>query len=284
MRKKLSMWVLIILCVVLAMLLGRAYFLQDDLIFPRTKEIYRTPADAPFGWAYEDVYVDVNGFKTHGWLVPLDGARGFALFSHGNAGNIADRLESIQLLRRMGFSVLAYDYGGYGYSEGHPSQERIYADAEAMWRYLTEERGVEPDAIVIFGRSLGGAAAAHLATKAKAAAVILESTFTSIPDVVRSLPLGSVLALGIRHHLPSIEKMKDIHSPLLMIHSKEDDIIPYALGRRLYEAANAPKTFFEIRGGHNEGFVLSMDSYMEAWDDFLRDILPRIPDMQDMSN
>ena len=109
MRKKMSMWILVVLLLVLVLLLGRAYFLQDALIFPLTKDIYRTPADMPFNWEYEEVFVDVDGEKTHGWLVPLDNARGFALFSHGNAGNIADRLESIQLLRRMGFSVLAYD-------------------------------------------------------------------------------------------------------------------------------------------------------------------------------
>ncbi|MCK5863490.1 MAG: alpha/beta fold hydrolase, partial [Candidatus Hydrogenedentes bacterium] len=207
MRKKMSMWLLILLTLVFILLLGRAYFFQDDLIFPRTSAVYRNPADAPFLWDYEDIYVDVKGEKTHGWLIPLEGARGFVLFSHGNAGNIADRLESIQLLRDMGFSVLAYDYGGYGYSEGRPSEDRIYADAEGMWQYLTETRGIAPGNIVIFGRSLGGAAAAHLATKAQAAAVILESTFTSIPDVVRTLPLGSLLALCIRHELPSIEKV-----------------------------------------------------------------------------
>ena len=275
MRKKASMWILVILLSVLGVLLGRAYFLQDDLIFPRTRDIYRTPADSPFNWEYQDVFVDVNGEKTHGWLVPLENARGFALFSHGNAGNIADRLESIQLLRRMGFSVLAYDYGGYGKSEGRPSEKRVYADVEAMWKYLTEDYGVNPDQVVIFGRSLGGAAAAHLASKVQPAAVVLESTFTSIPDVVRSLPLGFLLAPCIRHRLPSIEKVSQIHAPLLVIHSQTDDVIPYALGRELYETANSPKTFFEIHGGHNEGFVLSMDSYIEAWDEFLKDILPR---------
>jgi fermentation-respiration switch protein FrsA (DUF1100 family) len=269
------MWILIVLVIALALLLGRVYFLQDDLIFPLSRDINRTPGDAPFNWEYKDVYVDVNGMKTHGWLVPLENARGYALFSHGNAGNIADRLESIQLLRRMGFSVLGYDYGGYGYSEGHPSEKRIYADVEAMWQYLTGELGVAPDKIVIFGRSLGGAAAVHLASKVQPAAVVLESTFTSIPDVVRGLPLGFLLAPCVRHDFPSLSKIKDIHAPLLLIHSPEDDVIPYGHGRKLFEAANEPKTFLEIRGSHNDGFVLSMDVYMQAWEEFLSDILPR---------
>ena len=275
MRKKIAMWIFTVLVIAVGLLLARAYFLQDKLIFPLSRDIYRTPEDAPFYWEYEDVYVDVNGKKTHGWLVTLENARGYALFSHGNAGNIADRLESIQLLRRMGFSVLAYDYGGYGYSEGQPSEARIYADAEAMWQYLVDELGVAPKEIVIFGRSLGGAAAVHLASKVQPAAVVLESTFTSIPDVVRKLPLGFLVVRYIRHNFPSLAKIKDIHAPLLVIHSPEDDVVPYELGRKLFEAANEPKTFFEIHGSHNDGFVLSMDSYMLAWDDFLKDIMPR---------
>ena len=140
---------------------------------------------------------------------------------------------------------------------------------------MTDDYGIKPDQIVIFGRSLGGAAAAHLASKVQPAAVVLESTFTSIPDVVRTLPLGFLIAPCIRHRLPSIEKVAHIKAPLLVIHSKTDDIIPYKLGRQLFESAKAPKTFFEIQGGHNDGFVLSMDSYIQAWDEFLLHILPR---------
>ncbi len=276
MRKMASMWLLIILTGVLAVLLVRLYFFQDSLIFPRTRDIYRTPADPPFSWEYEDIYVTVNGDKTHGWFVPLENARGIALFSHGNAGNIADRLESIHLLRRLGFSVLAYDYGGYGLSEGRPSEQRIYADVEAMWQYLTEVRDIAPESIVIFGRSLGGAAAAHLASKTTPAAVVLESTFTSVPDVVRGLPVvGHILALGVRHRLPTLEKIPAIKAPLLVIHSKDDSIIPYAHGRRIYETANPPKQFLEIEGDHNEGFVLSMRVYLQGWEEFLAPMLPR---------
>ncbi len=275
-RKILSMWVLILLLAVLAALMARLYFFQDALIFPRTREIYRTPADAPFQWEYEDVYVTVDGEKTHGWFIPLEDARGYVLFSHGNAGNIADRLESIQLLRRLGFSVLAYDYGGYGRSEGRPSEKRVYADVEAMWRYLTETRGIAPEEIVVFGRSLGGAAAAHLAAHTEPAAVVLESTFTSIPDVVRSIPLlGWVLAPGVRHTLPSIQKVPHIRAPLLIIHSEDDNIIPYAHGRRLYDAATPPKEFLDIQGDHNEGFVVSMPQYLDGWERFLAPLLPR---------
>lgn len=248
-----------------------AYLGQGKLIFPATRHLYRTPADPPFNWNYEDLFVAVGDEKSHAWFIPHEDARATVLFSHGNAGNIADRLESAHIFRRLGLSVLLYDYGGYGQSTGRPSERRLYADVEAMWRYLVEERGVAPGEIIIFGRSLGGAAAAHLgARQPDAAAVVLESTFSSIPDVARDImPLGRLLALGVRHRLPTIEKIADIQAPLLIIHSPDDTLIPYAHGRRLYEAATAPKTFLDIHGDHNDGFVLSMDIYLDGWERFL---------------
>ncbi len=254
---------LVVAVVVFAVL---AYLGQGKLIFPATRHLYRTPADPPFNWAYEEVFVPVGNEASHAWFIPLEDARATVLFSHGNAGNIADRLESVQLFRRMGFSALLYDYGGYGKSTGRASERRVYADVEAMWQYLVEEQGLAPDEIIIFGRSLGGAAAAHLGARVDAAAVVLESTFCSIPDVVRGMmPLGRLLAHGVRHRFPSIEIISAIRSPLLIIHSPDDTLIPYAHGRRLYEAATAPKTFLDIHGDHNDGFVLSMDVYLDGW-------------------
>jgi uncharacterized protein len=191
------------------------------------------------------------------------------LFSHGNAGNIADRLESIGLLRRLGFSVLAYDYGGYGLSSGKPSEQRIYADATAMWDYLTKTRGIGPERIIIFGRSLGGAASAYLASRLTPAAVVLESTFCSMPDVVRDLFLGKFLARGIRHQFPTLERMRDIHAPILIVHSPEDTLIPYKHGLAIFESANPPKEFLQIHGDHSTGFVLSMEEYLAGWQKFL---------------
>lgn len=255
-----------------------AYFGQGKLIFPATRNIYRTPADVPFNWDYEDVYVAVGDEKSHAWFIPLENARATVLFSHGNAGNIADRLESVQIFRRLGMSVLLYDYGGYGKSSGRPSESRVYADVAAMWDYLVEERGLLPQEIIIFGRSLGGAAAAHLGAQVESAAVVLESTFSSIPDVVRDMmPLGGVLARGVRHHFPSIEKVKDIRSPLLIIHSVDDTLIPYAHGRRLYDTASAPKYFLDIRGDHNDGFILSLDIYLDGWERFIDAHLEKQP-------
>lgn len=269
------MWSLLILVpAVLVALLFCGYTFQEYVIFPATRKLYRTPSSPPFNWDYEEIFIEVAGEQTHIWYIPLEGATITVLFSHGNAGNIADRLESIQLLRSMGFSVLAYDYGGYGRSTGRPSEQRICADTEAVWRYLTEDRGVALENIILFGRSLGGAATAYLASRVKPAAVVLESTFCSLPDVVRDMPLGKFLAKGIRHRFPSIERVSQIRAPLLIIHSPDDTLIPFKHGKALFEAANPPKTFLEIRGDHNEGFVLSMETYLEGWKHFLKEVFP----------
>lgn len=249
------------------------YFGQTRLIFPSTRVIDRTPASAPFCWDYEEVFFNVDGEKTHAWFVPLDGAERTVLFSHGNAGNIAGRLESMQLLRSMGFSVLAYDYGGYGRSTGSASEQRVYRDVEAAWAYLTETRHSAPSEIVLFGRSLGGAATAYLASRVTPAAVVLESTFCSIPAVVRDMPLGRFFAKGVRHRFPTIDRVPLIRAPLLVIHSREDTLIPFKHGQAIFDAARGPKTFLEIRGDHDMGFVESMEPYKQGWKAFF-DRLP----------
>ena len=268
-KRKVTMSSAVLIFTVFVVVMGCAwYFGQTRLIFPATRVIDRTPASEPFRWEYEEVFLDVAGNRTHAWFVPLEGATMTVLFSHGNAGNIAGRLESIQLLRSMGFSVLAYDYGGYGRSTGGASEQRVYHDVEAAWAYLTEIRGIAPSRIVLFGRSMGGAATAYLAARVTPAAVVLESTFCSIPAVVRDMPLGWFLAGGIRHRFPTIDRVPLIRAPLLVIHSREDTLIPFKHGQSIFKAAREPKTFLEIRGNHDMGFVESMEPYKQGWKAF----------------
>lgn len=246
---------------------GVLYVLQGSIIFPASRFIDRTPAAA--GLAFEEVVRDVGDYKTHGWYVPLEDHRGVVLFSHGNAGNLSGRIESIQLLRSFGFSVLAYDYGGYGHSTGRPSEARCYADIRAMWAWLVEERGVPAEKIVLFGRSLGAGPTTDLAVEVTPGAVILESAFLSTPDIAKGNPLFRPITWLIRHRFENKHKVAAIEAPLLIVHSPEDEIIPYSHGRELFERASEPKTFLEIRGGHNVGFVLSEDVYREGWEAFL---------------
>ncbi len=248
-------------------------FLERMVVFPASRDLYRDPGS--MGWAFEDVWLDVGaGERSHGWFIPIKNARGVALFSHGNAGNIADRLESVSLLRAQGLSVFVYDYGGYGRSTGKASEARCYADVRAAWRYLTEQRGIEPGRLLLFGRSLGGAVTCDIAVDVQPAGVIIESTFTSVPDLAgEMLPFVPVKWL-VRTQFANKEKIGRIESPLLYVHSRDDTLIPFHHGRVLFDRATAPKTFLEIRGDHNEGFVLSMDRYRAAWKAFLAPLLP----------
>lgn len=254
---------------VLALLL---YVGQERLLFIPTHDIYRTPASN--GWRYDELELRVNGEKTRGWFVyGPQPSRGTMLFSHGNAGNIADRLESIGILRGMGFDVLAYDYGGYGLSTGHASEQRCYADVRAMWRYLTEEREIPPEKIVLFGRSLGAAVSCDLAAEVSAGAVIIESTFLSVPAMAQRLyPIFPSRWLA-HIQFDNAEKIRHIDEPILVVHSPEDTIIPYAHGRRLFELASGPKRFLEIHGDHNDGFWRSGTAYTDGLDAFLSEAL-----------
>ncbi|MCH7909954.1 MAG: alpha/beta hydrolase [Candidatus Hydrogenedentes bacterium] len=249
---------------------------QHRLVFMATRELYRTPASN--GWQYDDVRLEVEGERTHGWYVHAEtDPRGVILFSHGNAGNIADRLESISIFRDLGFDVLAYDYGGYGESTGRPSEDRCYADIRAMWRYLIDERGIVASRIVLFGRSLGAGPTCQLATEVEAAAVILESTFTSIPDRAQEMYRIFPARLILRIRFDNAEKISTVRSPLLVVHSPDDTLIPIHHGRALFERAPEPKSFLEIRGDHNEGFWSSGRLYTDGLTAFLDPLIAPEP-------
>lgn len=253
-------------------LVALAFVAQGKLLFFPSKDIHRTPAEN--GWDFEEVVVDVGDNTTSGWYIHASpDPPGVILFSHGNAGNIADRLESIGIFHHLGYDVLIYDYGGYGQSTGRTTEKRCYNDIRAMWLYLTETRGVSPEKVVLFGRSLGAGVACQLATEVQAAAVILESTFTSVPDraqeIYRILPAKIILTL----RFDNASKIGRVKSPLLIVHSPDDTLIPYHHGQKLFKLAPEPKTFLEIRGDHNEGFWMSGATYTNGLKEFLDPLL-----------
>ena len=191
------------------------------------------------------------------------------LFCHGNAGNISHRLGTLALLNELDLSTFLFDYRGYGESAGKVSEKGTYLDAQAAWKHLTDERGIPADQIVCFGRSLGGAVAAYLAAKRRPAAVVLDSTFTSIPDMARRIyPMYPVRLLS-RCRYDTLARMESIRCPVLVIHSRDDEIVPFSHGRRLFDAAGEPKQFLELRGGHNQAFLAGEGPYKQAWRDLL---------------
>ena len=249
------------------------YLLQNRLVFlPHMpgRELDATPAEA--GLDYEDATIDTaDGERLHGWYVPAQGARGTVLFFHGNAGNISHRLESLQIFNRLGLSVLIVDYRGYGRSSGTPGEEGTYRDAEAAWKYLVSTRGIPPGRIVIFGRSLGGAVGAWLASRpdVRPAGVVIESCFSSGLDMGRRLYPVLPVRLITRIGYPVTDYVQAIDAPLMVVHSRDDEIIPFDMGRAIFDAAREPKTFLEIGGDHNAGFWISRERYVPTLDTFL---------------
>lgn len=255
------------------LLIAYVYARQGSMLYFPAKEIEATPRD--IGLDYLDITLRTkDGLDISAWLIPADNARGFVLFCHGNAGNISHRLDSIRIFHGLGLGVLIFDYRGYGGSQGSPDEEGTYVDAEAAWDYLANILHVRPEKIVLFGRSLGSAVAAEVALRRQAGALIMESGFSSVPDLGKKffphLPVGLIS----RYRYDSIGKVGRIKMPKLFIHSPGDEIVPYEQGARLFEEAGEPKEFLRISGGHNDGFMLSGKEYAEGLKTFLSRYLP----------
>jgi len=246
------------------------YIFQSRLIFYPGIEREITATPSQIGLPYEDIQLKTSdGISLHGWYIPAPQPRGTVLFLHGNAGNISHRLESVQMFHRLGYSTLIFDYRGYGNSSGVPTEQGTYRDAEAAWRYLIEQRQIPSCRIVLFGESLGGAVAAWLAARQKPAALVIASGFTSVPDLGQQLyPFLPVRWLA-RIRYDTRENLRAVAAPVLIAHSPEDDIIPFEHGRALYAAANPPKQFLELAGGHNDGFIFMRESWVRVLEDFL---------------
>jgi fermentation-respiration switch protein FrsA (DUF1100 family) len=238
--------------------------------------------------AYENVQlVTEDKIALHGWLIsaarPRTEAPHTLLFFHGNAGNVSHRHDSIAIFNALGLDVLIIDYRGFGRSEGSASESGLYRDAAAAWRWLTQSRGIAPGDIVIFGRSLGGAVAIQLAAQTEPAALIVESSFDDLGSLASEhYPLLSRL-IPLRYRFPAAEQLAAVRCPLLMLHSPDDRVVPYRLGKCLFAAASVPKTFVDLRGGHNDGFLRSQPQYQEALAVFLDSLAAIAPDTRSSS-
>ena len=241
---------------------------QSRFVYYPTYEIERNPRDIYIEYEYID-FKSTDGTALTGWFIPAPEQKGVILFCHGNGGNISHRLDTISILNKLGLSTFIFDYRGYGQSDGKPSEKGTYNDAEAAWLYLTEERGIPAETIIIHGRSLGGPIAAWLSTKHTPKVCILESTFTSVPDLGSDFYPWLPVRLMSRFHYSTISYIKEITCPILIIHSSEDDLIPYSHGQALFEAAGEPKEFLHIHGSHNDGYVISRERYSAGLKAFL---------------
>ena len=260
-RKFISL--LFLLVGLFAMTSGCNGFLEKTLVcFPERAHDSR-PED--FGLQARDLYFETKDrVKLHGWLFIRDPQAPFLLWCHGNAGNISHRLDNIARLQSVGFNVFIFDYRGYGKSEGTLSEQGFYRDGEAAWETLLREGPVVPSRVVLFGRSLGCAMAADLATRVPAAGLILESGFPHLGAMARvHYPfVFSERLLSGRYD--ALSRLKRIKMPALVIHGNRDTIVPIHLGRRLFEAAPEPKEWYEIKeADHNDTYVVGGPAYFQ---------------------
>jgi len=258
------------------------YLGQSNLVYMPSQELIDTPAT--IGLKFDDVQLTTkDSVNLDSWFVPAKDndqiGKGVILFCHGNGGNIGNRVSYLPIFKDLGLATFLFDYRGYGKSEGKPSEEGTYSDVEAAWQYLTQEKQIPPQKIIIYGESLGGAIASYLAqkisqqdSKNSAGGLILASTFTSISDRAAELYPFMPIRFLSRFSYNSIDRLPIIKIPILVIHSIDDEIIPFHHGDRNFQVANQPKKLVTLRGDHNGGFLDSLETYRNGLKEFIQSI------------
>lgn len=249
-------------------LLFLMFVFQNRLIFIPTQDLLITPDQ--LGIEAEEIYVDTeDGEKLHGWFFPNGNSEYLVILCHGNAGNISTRIDIARMFERLGISIILFDYRGYGLSTGSPNEQGLYRDIEAVVDFAGSEYDYDPTKIVLYGRSLGGAVASYAATKYNVAGLIVDSSFESLEQMVSEL-YPFVPAVLARHDFPTLEYLEKLEeTPVMIMHSPEDQIIGFTHGETLFEAANEPKKFVELTGGHNDSFNASIGIVARNWTQFL---------------
>ena len=255
--------------------LRQTMVLDRYFIFFPERGLKATPAD--IGLEFEDVFFSTSdGVKLHGWYVSAD-SDVTLLWFHGNAGNLGNRLEHMLLSHIiLGVNIFIFDYRGYGLSEGAASESGTYIDGEAAVSYLRDERGVDTEEqLILYGHSLGGAVAVEVSRRNPSRGLIVESTFTSVKDMAKSLypylPSSIVTSL-MQAEYDSLSKIAGARAPVMVIHGDEDTTVPLAEGRALYEAARQPKRIYTVEGAaHNDVYAIGGERYFEAIRRFIDD-------------
>jgi len=245
------------------------FLMQPKFLYTPIREITYTPEE--LGLDFEKVtFKTSDGLFLNGWYIPAEKDQPTILFCHGNGGNMTHRLDSINVFYKMGLNCFIFDYRGYGASEGRPSEEGTYLDVAAAYGWLTRQKDTAPADIIIFGRSLGGSIAAQLAGRVKAKALVIESTFTSYVDIGKTFYPYMPVRWFARFSYRTIDYIRQVFCPVMIIQSRNDEVVPFEFGLELYEAANEPKEFVEIFGNHNDGFLVSSEIYNKAWARWLK--------------
>jgi hypothetical protein len=249
------------------------------LFYPRVESFFIYFPQSQFDFSpeefrlqYREAFFNTeDGERLHGWFFPAEKDSPVILHFHGNAGNISHRLDLVQPFQRKGFSVFLVDYRGFGKSSGRPSEQGLYRDGLAAWTYLVEKENIAPERIVIHGHSIGGAVAIEVALQKKVRGVILESAFTSTKNMAKTMPLFALFAPVFPAHYNNLDKIHRLRAPKLIVHGESDEIVPFSMGKKLFEAATDPKSFYPVKdAGHNDVFVVGGERYFEVFAEFAR--------------
>ncbi|HVM60051.1 MAG TPA: alpha/beta hydrolase [Verrucomicrobiae bacterium] len=242
---------------------------EPHMIYYPDRRIDQTPDQA--GLKYDDVTLTTSDdLKINGWFLPASASNATltVLLFHGNAGNMSHRFEKLAVLHSLGVNAFIIDYRGYGRSEGAPDEQGTYRDSQAAYNYLIQQRKLPPRSVVLYGESLGSAIAADLAARVDVGGLIIEEAFTSIGDVGQKMfPFLPVRWL-VRNKYDTLGKMPRIKVPLLIFHSHDDELFNMRHAQRLLAAANDPKQLVELRGHHNDAFLVSAATYHDALQKF----------------
>ncbi len=274
MKGKSLLQFIVLLVVGYFVLIGLMAIFQNSLIFHPSSQMHATPDRTGIPWS--DHYMEMeDGTKLHAWLFENEDADFTVILSHGNAGNISGRIDIAELLVDAGASVFMYDYRGFGNSEGSPSEKKVMSDAVEVAEYLSEQKGIGFDSMIFYGRSLGGPIAAYQAKSVGGVGLVLDSSFLNAKEVASDV-YPFIPAMFIRADFPTDRFLREMDPiPVMIMHSPDDNIIRYRHGQELYEIAQEPKKFIELRGGHNDNFFRSTDIYETAWRDFIEQLADR---------
>lgn len=252
--------------------------IENRLIYfpPRYPAGFPSPETHPGD--VEDVWLTTgDGVKINGFYHSNPASRRVFLWFHGNAENIGYGLEHLRQFAKLGVNILAVDYRGYGKSEGSPEEAGVYRDADAAYDYLIQQRHFRAEDIVVYGHSLGGAVAVNLASRRPCGGLIVQSSFTSARAMARRMLLIPLLEYAVKSRFDSLQRIRDVQAPILIVHGTRDEVVPYEMGQQLFAAAPEPKQFYPVAGaGHNNLMEVGGESYLDCLGKFIAEIKPAV--------
>jgi uncharacterized protein len=251
------------------------FFNQSRMVFYPSQNIRTTPQS--IGLEFESVELNTSdGERLSGWFIPASKqnplGKATILYSHGNAGNIGDRLQRLPIYKGLDVSVLLYDYRGYGKSTGTPSENGTYIDIETFWQYLIDVKKVPPAQVIAYGESLGGGVASYLADKEPSmGGLILSATCTSVKDRAQELYPYLPISLISRFNYDTRSRLPKLNIPILIFHSRDDEVFPFSHAEANFQAISDPKLkmLVELEGGHNDGFLEAAEAYRSGLEQFI---------------